>query len=475
MPDTLADAALLCATRGFPVGPCCRPTATGCSYAKHAKETPCKFPGKAPILYRGVQGYTTDPEKIAQLFRWYPTANYGVAMGRVSGHFTIESDGPQGEAFLRTFHIPPTPTVVSARGPHRWLKIPAGYVVKTAHIGELDVIGDGDQVIGAGSLHVSGHTYHWQEYLSLEDVDPIEPPEGLRLWLVQRGILQVCATPLTRPTQSNRRKAAASARAQRDEQRGVISRGAKPGKASGGVTAGGGSKTRASPTTPRLVTPLAEIAPVYPRLVTPVWDVPLADLAKKPELVEHIVTFVGLGAVAREVAHLCTLHRERHPSAVLTTGDNGFPVYLDLHAEETDLKAYTMPDYYRARLLGRGLRREEKLKGPSLMPWWERMLVEMGVLAPVQVPHRPLPESAMDSVRQVYEQFLYLCGCKWIYEPDAPTTFSVRFGREWCGIGSHTTFLQARHLLIAHRYIEELPPIYSKDGQRLELYRPAKE
>ena len=170
--------------------------------------------------------------------------------------------------------------------------------------------------------------------------------------------------------------------------------------------------------------------------------------------------------------HLCTLHCERHPSAVLTIADNGYPVYLDLHADADDLLVYTMPDYYRAQLLGRGLRREEQVHGPSLIPWWERLLVEMGELSVVPVPHRPLPDSVPESVHRVYAKFIYLLGCKWICEPNAPTTFSVRFGREWCGIGSHTTFLQARTLLVEHRYIEKLPPMISKDGQRLTLYRP---
>ena len=84
MPETLVSTALMVAAQGFPVGPCCRPTPTGCSYSKHAKDAPCKFPGKSPIPYRGVRGYTTDPATIQQLYRWYPTANLGVAMGSVS-------------------------------------------------------------------------------------------------------------------------------------------------------------------------------------------------------------------------------------------------------------------------------------------------------------------------------------------------------------------------------------------------------
>jgi hypothetical protein len=253
MPETPAETALMIAARGFPVGPCCRPTPAGCSYPKHAKDTPCKYPGKSPITHTGVKGYTTDPAKIEQFFQWYPTANVGIAMGRVSGHFVIESDGPQGEAFVRTFHIPPTPTVVSARGPHRWLKIPRGYLVKTTHIGELDIIGDGDQVIGPGSLHARGYIYHWQLHLSLEDIDPVEPPEPLRLWLVQRGILQMCATQISQRRTSRTSKPVVRACSQSDGQTRVTSGAAANGKASAHATGGGGSKTGASPTTPRLV------------------------------------------------------------------------------------------------------------------------------------------------------------------------------------------------------------------------------
>ena len=213
---SLLEMALLFADHGFPVGPCCRPTPTSCSYSKHARTTPCKFPGKSPILYRGVKGYTTDPTKIQQWFRWYPTANYGVAMGRVSGHMVIESDGPQGEAFLQSFRLPPTPTVVSARGLHRYLRIPPGYTAKTRHIGELDIIGDGDQVIGPGSVHASGHLYSWHEYLSLTDVEPIYPAERLLSWLTERGILQRRATEISHPRLRDMQRSAVRARSQGD-------------------------------------------------------------------------------------------------------------------------------------------------------------------------------------------------------------------------------------------------------------------
>jgi hypothetical protein len=97
--SSLLDVALLFAEHNFPVGPLCRPTISGCSYAKHAKKAPCKSPGKAPIPYAGVRGFTTELQKIQRFWQWYPDSNLGVGMG--DRHFVIESDGPKGEAWVQ--------------------------------------------------------------------------------------------------------------------------------------------------------------------------------------------------------------------------------------------------------------------------------------------------------------------------------------------------------------------------------------
>ena len=112
------------AERGFAVGLLCRPTPPSCSYPGKSHRPSCPDPGKKPIPYAGVRGFTTDVDTIEQYFRWYPTANLGVAMGSRSGHFVIEVDGPRGQSILRPFALPPTPTVLSHRGPHHYFKIP---------------------------------------------------------------------------------------------------------------------------------------------------------------------------------------------------------------------------------------------------------------------------------------------------------------------------------------------------------------
>ncbi len=70
--------------------------------------------------------------------------------------------------------------------------------------------------------------------------------------------------------------------------------------------------------------------------------------------------------------------------------------------------------------------------------WKLRMLVEMGVLPLARVPMPPLPLTAPESLRAVYEGFRYLLACRWTIMPNAPTPFTWRFGADWCGVAPQT-------------------------------------
>jgi hypothetical protein len=203
----------------------------------------------------------------------------------------------------------------------------------------------------------------------------------------------------------------------------------------------------------------------------------VVELAHKPEIQAQTLMFFGLDDVVENRVHLCRIpgHRERRASAVLRTGNNGYMVYECLHAKSDELKAYIFPDLYRAWLCGHAIRWDDRLTGPALVPWWERLLIAMGALLPVTVPHRAIVEAVAPSVHQVYDDFVHLLACRWNYEYGQPTTFSVRFGMEWCGIGSHHTFRDALHWLVQHRYIDTLPAYTSKAGKSLVLYLPGKE
>jgi hypothetical protein len=232
------------AEHGFPVGPLCRPSphTRRCSYPGKSHRPCCPDPGKKPIPYAGVKGFTTDAETIRQYWRWYPTANLGVAMGSRSGHFIIEVDGPNGQSLLRQFTMPPTPTVWSRRGPHLYLKIPPGYSVKTTHLDELDILGDGDQVVGPGSVHASGHIYTWHAYLSLTDLTPAEPPQPLISWLLDHGVFQpklLATTPMYPQVQSRKQKSASHAFSRGDEQTRLSSGGIHNGRDRKASPAGG--------------------------------------------------------------------------------------------------------------------------------------------------------------------------------------------------------------------------------------------
>jgi hypothetical protein len=337
-------------------------------------------------------------------------------------------------------------------------------MVKTTHLEEIDIIGVGDQVVGPGSVHASGHIYHWHEYLSLEEVELAYPPEPLISWMAEHGILRRGATRRAQPPTLRPPKSAGHGPVERElHPRRTVGR-QNGDEASHAATAPGGFKTIFTPILETCGTPLRTA---------------IAEFAKKSEVHDLCLTFLRLGDIAGGIgfgkAFLCRLpgHRERHPSAVLEIGANDHVVYHDLHAKDGDeLKVYTLPDLYRVSLLGRVLRSDEALKGPVLMPWWERLLVEAGYLEPVPIRARSLPPGVPESVCRVYSRFLYLCSCKWLYEPGEPTTFSVRFGMEWCEIGSHHTFREAMRILVEQGYIVELPPAYSKVRQRLPIYLP---
>jgi hypothetical protein len=248
-----------------------------------------------------------DPARIQQFWPWYPDANLGVGMG--GSHFAIESDGPKGEAWVQRFRIPPTPTVISRRGFHCHFLIPPGYTVKTTHMEEVDIIGAGDQVVGPGSVHASGHIYHWQEYLSLAEIEPAYPPEPLIAWMAEQGVLRRGTTQNYQLLKLRLQKAVVHVLTASERHPRLGAGRQKGGKTPPTAAAGRGFKTIFTPILETCGTPLRTA---------------LAELAQKPEVHDLCLTFLGLSDVAVTLGFgkkfLCRLpgHRERRPSASTT-------------------------------------------------------------------------------------------------------------------------------------------------------------
>jgi Bifunctional DNA primase/polymerase, N-terminal len=145
-------------------------------------------------------------------------------------------------------------------------------------------------------------------------------------------------------------------------------------------------------------------------------------LFQRPDLALACAAVLGVPTERVGHAFLCVLpgHEEAHPSASLHWDPKtGALQYHDWHAR-SGVAWYTLPDVRASLAYGQAVR----LRGPSVATWQLRLLVEAGILAPYPVPARPLPAGVQPAIRQVYEGFLLLLGCKWWHTPQLPTLFS---------------------------------------------------
>lgn len=152
----------------------------------------------------------------------------------------------------------------------------------------------------------------------------------------------------------------------------------------------------------------------------------------------------GIDTDGRGPSFKCILpgHAEAKPSASLwRSPETGAVLYRDWHRQDGD-EWYSLTQVYAFLKYGQ----VKKLSGPELATWQIRLLVELGKLEPYPVPAQTLPSDAAESVRQVYEGFRLLLGCKWRYTPDEPTPFARKFVAAWCAV-SESTAARAIHEL----------------------------
>ena len=131
--------------------------------------------------------YQTSRPSEGQLREWFANGvvgNAGIPLGAVSGVVVIETDTPEAEGWCAA-HLPDTPMKTrSARGIHRYYRLPTGGVELPAslEVGDLtiEVKRDGQYVVAPGSVHPSGHVYTEVEPwpTSLDRV-PAFPMDGL--------------------------------------------------------------------------------------------------------------------------------------------------------------------------------------------------------------------------------------------------------------------------------------------------------
>jgi hypothetical protein len=155
-------------------------------------------------------------------------------------------------------------------------------------------------------------------------------------------------------------------------------------------------------------------------------------------LEESCAQFLGLRVDGRNFACPLPGHDEAHSSASMVWNQKGELVLRDWHRRHGK-EFWAIPEVYAALTIGhiatddRGF--AVSLKGPSMVTWRIRLWVARGVIKPVPVPMPPLPSDEPRSVAKVYSGIRLLYGCKWHYEPGAPTVLAWSFVAGWCGVG----------------------------------------
>ena len=186
----LAEAALTCADRGWPVIPLHHVTVAGCSCSRGAA---CPTPGKHPRITLWVTNASTDPGQVRSWWRQWPHANVGLLTGSRSGVLVLDEDPRHGgdEALkdLERQHgaLPDTVvTLTGGGGHHFWFQYPAHQHVRSrsafgGHLG-LDVRGEGGLIVVPPSIHASGRRYEWEVSGHPDDLPLAAVPE----WLIRR-------------------------------------------------------------------------------------------------------------------------------------------------------------------------------------------------------------------------------------------------------------------------------------------------
>lgn len=192
---SMADAALELLALG-PVFPLHEPRGEGCSCAN----AECSSPAKHPRTREGCREASSDPERVAAWWARWPSANVGLATGRL---VVLDVDGPTGRATLEQLEasrgpLPVTLTVATGNGEHRYFAAPEGVSIGNAAgargrgLGAgLDVRGEGGYVVAPPSVHANGTRYTF-ENLNV----PVAP---LPAWIVEQLTTDPDARPADAP------------------------------------------------------------------------------------------------------------------------------------------------------------------------------------------------------------------------------------------------------------------------------------
>jgi putative DNA primase/helicase len=138
---------------------------------------PLKPRSKEPNL-RELRPYLTRKASKEELDAW-PWSGVGIVTGLVSGVLVLDADGPEGEAELKKYRHPVTPTARTAGGGlHLYFRHPEQHVRTGIRVAPgLDVKASGGYVVAPPSVGPNGKPYEW--LISPEETELADPPGWL--------------------------------------------------------------------------------------------------------------------------------------------------------------------------------------------------------------------------------------------------------------------------------------------------------
>ena len=156
--------------------------------AKNIAVFPCAPGQKTPACPHGHLEATTDVVAINAWWHENPAYNLAIATGSKSGIFVVDTDGVDAEAALIALgELPKTVTVLTAKGRHRYFKLPPNLkmscsVRKLAPGVGIDIRANGGFAVCPPSRHPDGPVYKWAKG-TRTFADPPHQAEIIVNWL----------------------------------------------------------------------------------------------------------------------------------------------------------------------------------------------------------------------------------------------------------------------------------------------------
>jgi hypothetical protein len=318
----------------------------------------------------------------------------------------VDVDGDDGYHSINGLPLPATPRVITPRGFHAYFRSDGAKTLLKALPG-VDVIGNRFQILTPPSLHPKGTPYQWSE-IALQDCDLSRPPA----WVID--LLQT--TP----------------RAPED---------ARPHTA---LTA----ETKEASKYKNLSLLASSLY-----LLTSFSVEHLQETLRRRDVNLQCAAFLGLPIEPIGRSFHCILpgHDETTPSVTLAWDPKTETLkYHDWH-RRSGPEWFLLAHVYAARFTGEAV----WLRGPALMTWQLRLLVDASIVPPYPVRLAELPNDAPATLKRVYHGYWHLLRCKWLYTPEAPTPFTWRFAAAWCEVGERQAG-EAMAWLLKHGYIRQV-------------------